>query len=192
MAAAGDCGGAKEASRQTTQTTGMQIPAGMKPERDFRLNCRMETAIIGNAFGEEDEHWGADNAPEHNDVLSDTYERAATNEDDAVEETEEQADPKDDAPVPVSDAPTIASVAGTTVSPRKNYKRPAKRGDNPLSAKNKLKGDTLTTGGSVTRSNQLSREKRNAFLESKSMVQPSSRSIKSAAAWVAVQDTATL
>ena len=28
MAAAGDCGGDKEASRKTTQTTGMQIPAG--------------------------------------------------------------------------------------------------------------------------------------------------------------------
>lgn len=42
-------------------------------------------------------------------------------------------------------------------SPRKNYKRPADRGDNPLSPKKKSKGDTLTTGGSVTGSNQLSR-----------------------------------
>ncbi|KAI4990850.1 hypothetical protein ZWY2020_039221 [Hordeum vulgare] len=85
-----------------------------------------------------------------------THEPAATNEDDAVEETEAQADPEDHAPVHVSDAPTIASAPGTTVSPRKNYKRPAQRGDNPLSPKKKLKGDTLTTGGSVTGSNQLS------------------------------------
>ena len=70
---------------------------------------------IDPAFGEEDEHWGADNAPEHNDVLSDTDEPIATNEDDAVEETEAQADLEDDAPVPVSDAPTVASDAGTTV-----------------------------------------------------------------------------
>ena len=42
-------------------------------------------------------------------------------------------------------------------SPRKNYKRPAERGDNPISPKKKSKGDTLTTGGSVTGSNQLSR-----------------------------------
>ncbi|KAE8803478.1 Vacuolar-sorting receptor 1 [Hordeum vulgare] len=45
MAAAGDCGGAKEASRHTT---GMQIPSGMEQERGFRLKCRMETTIIGN------------------------------------------------------------------------------------------------------------------------------------------------
>ena len=70
---------------------------------------------IDPAFGEEDEHWGADNAPEHNDVLSDTDEPATTNEDDAVEETEAQADLEDDAPIPGSDAPTVASVVGTTV-----------------------------------------------------------------------------
>ncbi|KAI5019296.1 hypothetical protein ZWY2020_044184 [Hordeum vulgare] len=86
----------------------------------------------------------------------DEDEPAATNEDDAVEETKAQADPEDDAPVPVSDAPTVASAAGTTVSPRKNYKRPAERGDNPLSPKKKLKGDMLTFGGSQNRSNQLS------------------------------------
>ena len=71
---------------------------------------------IDPAFGEEDEHWGADNAPEHNDVLSDTDEPAATHEDDAVEETEAQEDlEEEDAPVPVTDAPTVASAAGTTM-----------------------------------------------------------------------------
>ncbi|KAE8806014.1 Myosin-15 [Hordeum vulgare] len=152
---------------------------------EFKLNGQKRCGILGHhgthckesidpTFGEEDEHCGADNAPEEpetNELTEpETIEPTKTKteeptaaETDTPTTAETQATSVDLAPqtddiAHVSDAPTIASVATSVVSPRKNYKRQAERGYNPLSPNKMAKGDTLSTaGGSVTGSNQLRR-----------------------------------
>ncbi|VAI27652.1 unnamed protein product [Triticum turgidum subsp. durum] len=124
---------------------------------------------IDPAFGEEDAHWGADNAeedpPNQNADLHDKQqeEEEAYSEDEAPvqpageDEAPVQPAGADDAPVqpagaqdapvePHSETNETATQASTVQStPRKNYKKAAERGASPMAISKKRKLNTSTS-----------------------------------------------